>query len=192
MIVKENGEIMENIEKNENKSEIMLEDAARIIRLDGSNARFSMKNGFLTLDVVDKGEEKHYAKVSLHRDFPHELLWEYISVIGEESREVGLIYNIDDFDAETAGILRTEIERKYYSPIIEEIGQVKERYGFSYWKVKTLDGRQISFTMQDTYRNIIHTGEDSAILVDVDGNRFTIKSISSLDRKSYKRIELYL
>ena len=192
MIIKESGEIMENIEKNENKSEILLEDAARIIRLDGSNARFSMKNGFLSLDVVGNGEEKHYAKVTLHRDFPHELLWEYISVIGEESREVGLIYNIEDFDGETAGVLKTEIERKYYSPVISEIGQVKERYGFSYWKVKVEDGRQISFTMQDTYRNIIHTGEDSAILVDVDGNRFTIKSISSLDRKSYKRIELYL
>ena len=192
MIIKESGEIMENIEKNENKSEIVLEDAARIIRLDGSNARFSMKNGFLSLDVVINGEEKHYAKVTLHRDFPHELLWEYISVIGEESREVGLIYNIEDFDGETAGVLKTEIERKYYSPVISEIGQVKERYGFSYWKVKVEDGRQISFTMQDTYRNIIHTGEDSAILVDVDGNRFTIKSISSLDRKSYKRIELYL
>lgn len=192
MIIKESGEIMENIEKNENKSEILLEDAARIIRLDGSNARFSMKNGFLSLDVVINGEEKHYAKVTLHRDFPHELLWEYISVIGEESREVGLIYNIEDFDGETAGVLKTEIERKYYSPVISEIGQVKERYGFSYWKVKVEDGRQISFTMQDTYRNIIHTGEDSAILVDVDGNRFTIKSISSLDRKSYKRIELYL
>ena len=183
---------MENIEKNENKNEILLEDAARIIRLDGSNARFSMKNGFLSLDVVINGEEKHYAKVTLHRDFPHELLWEYISVLGEESREVGLIYNIEDFDGETAGVLKTEIERKYYSLVISEIGQVKERYGFSYWKVKVEDGRQISFTMQDTYRNIIHTGEDSAILVDVDGNRFTIKSISSLDRKSYKRIELYL
>ena len=86
MIVKENGEIMENIEKNENKNEIMLEDAARIIRLDGSNARFSMKNGFLTLDVIDNGEEKHYAKVTLHRDFPHELLQGLLCILLQSCR----------------------------------------------------------------------------------------------------------
>ena len=54
------------------------------------------------------------------------------------------------------------------------------------------DGREVSFTMQDTFKNIIHTGEDSMILVDVDSNRYTVKSISSLSSKSYRKIELYL
>ena len=180
------------MENTENKNEIMLEDAARIVRLDGSNAAFEMKNGFLTLTYTLGEEKKVFERVFLHRAFPHELLWEYISVMAEENREVGLIYNIEDFDSETVGVLRTEIERKYYSPTISEIEQVKERYGFSYWKVKTEDGRRLSYTMQDTFRNIIRTGEDSAILVDVDGNRYTIRSISELDKKSYRKIELYL
>jgi hypothetical protein len=180
------------MENTEIKNEIMLEDAAQIIKLDGSNASFEMKNGFLTMTLKKDGEEKHYDRVFLHRAFPHELLWEYISVTGEETREIGLIYSIKDFDSEAEAILKTEIERKYYSPAIAEINSVKERYGFSYWRVKTEDGRQLSYTMQDTFRNIIHTGEDSAMLVDVDGNRYTIKSISGLDRNSYRRIELYL
>ena len=180
------------MENNEIKNDIMLEDAARIIKLDGDNASFEMKNGFLTLTVSSRGEEKRYDRVFLHRAFPHELLWEYISVLGEESREIGLIYNIEDFNAETTAILKTELERKYYSPAILEINGVKERYGFSYWKVKLEDGRSLNFTMRDTFRNIVHTGEDSAILIDVDGNRYSIKEISALDRKSYRRIELYL
>ena len=180
---------MENVE---NKNEVMIEDAARIIRLDSSNAKFGMKNGFLTLSVSLDGEEKSYDRVSLHRAFPHELLWEYISVTVEDRRELGLIYNIEDFDEETEKLLRTEIERKYYSPVIKEIKSLKERYGFSYWNVKTEDGRFLSYTMQDTFRNIVHTGEDSAMLIDVDGNRYTIKSISELDRNSYRKIELYL
>ena len=180
------------MENTEVKNDILLEDAARIIRLDSANASFEMKNGFLTLTVTDNGEEKRYDRVFLHRAFPHELLWEYISVLGEESREVGLIYNIEDFNAEMASLLKTELERKYYSPTILEINSVKERYGFSYWKVKLEDGRNLSFTMRDTFRNIVHTGEDSAILIDVDGNRYSIKEISALDRKSYRRIELYL
>ena len=170
----------------------MLDRAARIIRLDPNVAQFKNENKFLTLVLNEDGEEKKYDRVFLHRAFPHELLWEYISVLGEESREIGLIYNIEDFNAETAVILKTELERKYYSPAILEINGHKERYGFSYWKVKLEDGRSLNFTMRDTFRNIVHTGEDSAILIDVDGNRYSIKEISALDRKSYRRIELYL
>lgn len=180
------------METTETKNEIMLDKAARIIRLDGNNARFEMTNKFLALITTEDGEEKRYDKVFLHRAFPHELLWEYISVTGEENKEIGLIYNIEDFDAETTRLLKTEIERKYYSPAIREIHTVKERYGFSYWKVTVADGRQLNFTMQDTFRNIIRIDEDRAMLVDVDGNRYTIESIVALDRKSYRKIELYL
>lgn len=180
------------MENKETKNEIMLERSAGIIKLDGTNSRFEMKNKFLSLITVEDGEEKHYDRVFLHRDFPHELLWEYISVTGDEGKEIGLIYNIEDFDEVSADLLKREIERKYYSPVIKEIHSVKERYGFSYWKVVAEDMREMNFTMQDTFRNIIRIGDDRAILVDVDGNRYTIKSILALDRRSYRKIELYL
>ncbi len=183
---------MEQNTNQEQKSEILLEKAARILKLDRSNANFQMKNQFLSLILTEDGEKKSYDRVFLHRAFPHELLWEYISVMGEESKELGLIYSISDFDEETVLLLKREIDRKYYSPAIERIENVKERYGFSYWKVKTKDGRELSFTMQDTFRNIVHTGDDSAVLVDVDGNRYALESISALDRKSYRKIEIYL
>lgn len=170
----------------------MLEKSARIIRLDENNSSFEMKNGFLTVSVKDNGEEKTFDRVFLHRAFPHELLWEYISVSDEDGKEVGLIYKIDDLADNDRALIVTEIERKYYSPVIKSISALKERYGFSYWKVVGEDGKSFNFTMQDTFRNIIHTGEDSAILVDVDGNRYTISSITGLDRKSYRKIELYL
>lgn len=176
----------------EEKNEIMLDRAARIIRLDGSCASFEMKNNFLTLTCDEDGEKKQYDRVFLHRSFPHELLWEYISVTGDENKEIGLIYDLKDFDAETVDLLKTELERKYYSPVIKEIKSLKERYGFSYWKASAADGRELSFTMRDTFKNIVHTGDDSLLLIDVDGNRFTIRSVSELDRKSYRKIELYL
>ena len=174
------------------KNDVMLESAARIIKIEDGNAEFYIKNGFLALKANIDGEEKNFDRVFLHRDFPHELLWEYISVIDGDGKEIGLIYNIEDFNSETVELLKKEIERKYYSPVIAEIQSLKERYGFSYWKVRLDDGREQSFTMQDTFRNIVHTGEDSATIIDVDGNRYQLKSISELDRKSYRKIELYL
>ena len=180
---------MESIEQ---KNDIMLEDAAKIVKLDGKCASFETKNGFLSLTVTNESDKKSYDRVFLHRAFPHELLWEYISVTDEESMEIGIIYNVEDFEGENKSLIVREIERKYYSPVIKTIDSLKERYGFSYWKVTGEDGREFSFTMKDTFKNIIHTGEDSIILVDVDGNRYSIMSVSGLNRKSYRKIELYL
>ena len=75
--------------------------------------------------------------------------------------------------------------------MILSIKSVKERYGFSYWKVTTADG-EVSFTLHDTYRSIVRAGERRIILLDVDGNRFQIPDVEALDRKSYKKIDLYL
>ena len=174
------------------ENEIMLEEAAKIHRLDSTNAEFFTKNGFLALKYKDGEEEKTTDRVFLHRAFPFELLWKYISVISDDGKEKGVIYDINDFPEEVKSLIKTELERKYYSPTIKSIDSLKERYGFSYWKVTLSDERSLNFTMQDTFRNIIRVGEDGAILLDVDGNRFVIKSIAALDRKSYRKIELYL
>ena len=174
------------------ENEIMLEEAAKINRLDASNATFFIKNGFLAMTYKDGEEEKNIDRVFLHRAFPFELLWRYISVMSDDGKEKGVIYDIKDFPEEISALIKTELERKYYSPTVKSINNLKERYGFSYWRVTLSDGRNLNFTMQDTFRNIIRVGDDGAILLDVDGNRFVIKSIAALDRKSYRRIELYL
>lgn len=174
------------------ENEILNEKSAQILRLDSHNARFKKKNGFLVLIYSENGEEQTHNRVYLHRAFPHNLPYNYISVLGEEKKEIGIISAVDDFDSDTAALLKEEIERRYYSPVINEIKSVKERYGFSYWKVSLDDGREISFTMQDTYKNIIHIGNERLVLVDVDSNRFSIPDVSALSPKSYRKIEIYL
>jgi hypothetical protein len=154
--------------------------------LTRENSSFFMRDGFLYI----KQDEKEQ-RVFLCRQFPFDLLWEFISVMDEEKQEIGIVRRLEDFDGDDKVLLKTELERRYYTPVIQSIQQVKERYGFSYWKVKTGDG-DVSFTLQDTYRSIIRAGENRVILLDVDGNRFEIPDVTALDRKSYKKIELYL
>ena len=169
----------------------MEENKIKIINLTAQNASFFQKNGFLGMTFKENGE-KEFSRVFLHRIFPFEKMWEYISVLDDSSSEIGIINNIEDFDSETSQILRDELSRKYYVQKVKTIVSLKERYGFSYWKIITEENRNVNFTMQDTFRNIIRVGEDKAVLLDVDGNRFMIESIVALDRKSYKKIELYL
>ena len=170
-----------------------MDTSTEVKKIDGENASFCMKNGFLSMTKKEEnGEEKVYDRVFLHRAFPFELLWEYISVLDTDQIEAGIIFDLNSFDEDTKTLLKNELERKYYEPRIKSIVSLKERYGFSYWEVVCTDGRTVKFTMQDTFRNIIRVGETKAILLDVDGNRFVIENIMELDRKSHKKIELYM
>lgn len=154
--------------------------------LTPENASFLMKDGFLYIRF--HGREQ---RAFLCRQFPFEMLWEFISVLDEEQCEIGIIRNVDLFVGDAQKLLTDELNRRYYSPVIQKIHSMKERYGFSYWKVQTVEG-EVSFTLHDTYRSIIRAGEKRVILMDVDGNRFEIPNVEALDRKSYKKIELYL
>ncbi len=168
-----------------------MKNNAEILRLTPENALFSEKNGFPSLTLLAEGEEKYFAKVSLRRSFPFEKLEEYISVLDSEDNEIGLIYDINEFKEKLA-ILKTELSRRYYEPRIKTVDSLKERYGFSYWKVTLSDERRVEFTMQDTFKNIIKAGDGKLIMLDVDGNRFVIENVDLLDKRSYKKIELYL
>lgn len=184
--MKENNESPKKDGTSEEKKTRSLAELSVTVWLTPQNASFYIKNGFLYI----KTEEKEQ-RAFLCRQFPFEMLREFISVLDDEDQEIGIIKSLDLFSGETGELLETELKRRYYAPVIQRILSMKERYGFSYWKVITEHG-EVSFTLQDTFRSIVHVGEDRLILLDVNGNRFEIPDTKSLDRKSYKKIELYL
>ena len=172
--------------EREDRPHRTLADISVTVWLTPENASFYTKNNFLYIKYGEKEQ-----RVFLCRQFPFELEWEFISVMDAEKQEIGIVRNVQDFEAETEALLREELARRYYSPVILRIHSSKERYGFSYWKVDTKEGT-VSFTLHDTYRSIIRAGENRIIMMDVNGNRFEIPDVTQLDRKSYKKIELYL
>ena len=154
--------------------------------LTPQNATFYLKNDFLHIKT-----KTYEGRAFLCRQFPFELEWEFISVMDEHQQEVGIIKAVSLFEGESYEMLCTELRRRYYTPVIDKILSVKERYGFSYWRVHTAEGN-VNFTLHDTYRSIIRASGNRVILLDVNGNRFEIPNVEALDRKSYKKIELYL
>ena len=189
---KETVEMKEHIsgahhkEDGEASKQRTLAELSVTVWLTPENALFTERNGFLY--ILYGGEER---RAFLCRQFPFEMLWKFISVLDEDQNEIGIIRNVSLFAGEQEEMLKRELERRYYSPVIRRILSMKERYGFSYWKVETDEG-DMQFTLHDTFKSIIRAGEHRAVLMDVDGNRFDIPDVRELDRKSYKKIELYL
>lgn len=198
-----------------------LDDAIELIRLTPDNCRFFLtENGFLMIDtqieskfikepshegpmssahqnelkpgseeVLDKKTLIGKRRVFLHRAFPFDRPYEYISV-SDDNGEIGIIFNIDEF-IDSRAIIKSELDSKYFAPKIQKIVSIKERFGYSYWKVKC-DRGGYDFTVKDTFKSIIHVSQDRVFIMDVDSNRFEIESLEALDRKSFRKIELYL
>ena len=158
------------------------------VQISKENAKFMMKNGFLFMACPKDAEPR---RVHLHRDFPFDNPWSYISVLSTDSVELAFIQSVDLFEEEDKALIVRELERKYYTPSIKKIISVKDRFGFSYWDVETESGK-VTFTLQDTFKSISRAGDNKLFFSDVDGNRFVIEDIEALDRKSHKKIELYL
>jgi hypothetical protein len=180
-------------------------DLAEITYLTAENSRFyRTKNGFPALEAVlpkfgddleandDKTPVKQdLGRVFFHRCFPFETPDEYISVLNKDGREYAMIRDLNEMPAEAQEIIRNELERKYLCPTVTKIKSLKEKLGYSFWEVETDKGEML-FSMHDTYRNIARVGDGMLIITDVDGNRYRIDDVSKLDRKSFKKIELYL
>lgn len=172
--------------RGENRPERSLEELSVTVWLTPQNAVFSRKNGLLYLTLNEKEE-----RVTLCREFPFDQPWEYISVMDWEHRELGIIRKTELFEGEARELIEEELKRRYYAPEIQKILSVRERYGFSYWKVLTERG-EVKFTLRDTYRSILRVNDTRAIFSDVDGNRFEIPDVSRLDERSRRKLELYL
>ncbi len=160
--------------------------------LNSKNAKFQKNGDIPCLNVkTADGSENYYEKIILVRNFPFQYEKEYITVLDKGAKEIGIIKTLSDFDEDTGKLLSAELERRYYMPKIREILRMKEKMGFTNWTVDTNYGK-ITFSVRDTYKNIVKLGGGRCIITDVDGNRYEIPSLSALDKKSYKRIELII
>lgn len=179
-------------------------DLAEVTYLTKDNTRFYRTvNGFPAMEAVlpkrgddleeaDKTPVKQdFGRVYFHRCFPFETPDEYISVLDKDGKEYGMILKISDLPEEAREIINSELQRKYFCPVIEKILSLKDKLGYSYWTVDT-DHGEMSFSTHDTYRNIARVGNGILIVTDVDGNRYRINDYKALDKKSFKKIELFL
>lgn len=135
--------------------------------------------------------KRDYGRVLLHRAFPFDHPDGLVSVLQEDGFEIGVIRNIADFDDKTAAMLRDVLDKTYFIPEITRIYSTKDRFGFVYFKCAT-DKGDVDFVLRNPFGSIIRLGEHNIYLIDVDGNRYHIPDVSKLDRKSYRKIELYL
>ena len=165
---------------------------AEVRLLPAAGLRFAATaGGFLALTVTAGEETGHYPRINAYRTFPLSAADRYISLRDAEGNEIGILESLTDLAHEQAALLRAELERRYFTPVIEQVRSVKEEFGYSYWLVDT-DAGPRRFTVQSGKNNVTVVAERRLLIVDVDGNRFTVDDYTRLDRGVLRVLETLL
>ena len=154
-----------NLEQMEKETEEML----KMRFLDKKNAEFKATGGgFVSLKVGDE----EYSRIQVVRMFPFTDPDHYISIrtSDENSKEIGIIKDLKDVSKETAELLVTQMNLRYFTPIITKIINIKDEYGYAYFDVMT-DRGQCRFTINMGGSSVVHLSETRILISDVDENR---------------------
>ena len=115
----------------------------------------------------------------------------YISLAADEDTEIGILVNPSELVPESQKILQEELDKRYFTPTIQKVYQVKEQFGIHEWEVETERGR-VTFSVRGLNQNIKQVPPARLFVTDVRGNRYDIPDYRKLDAQSYQQIQRHL
>jgi len=166
-----------------------VEELFNIKVLTPQNTEFAKtQGGFLSL----KFQDKEYPRVAIYRVFPFSEPNRYLSVrdVTPKAEEIGLIDELDIWPEDIRENILEQLEMRYFTPVIRKINDIKEEYGFAYWRVET-DRGDMNFTTT-IWNPIVRITEKRLLISDLDSNRFEILDFYGLTKKEQKMIDLFL
>jgi hypothetical protein len=135
--------------------------------------------------------DRSYLRVKVVRAAPLSDPTRYICFLDAKDEIICTVRDVNDLDAGSRRIVEEELDRRYMIALIERIYSAKSEFGASYWDVETDRGRR-EFVIKDASENVRRLDGRRMLLVDVDGNRFEIRDLDRLDKKSLGFIETVL
>lgn len=156
--------------------------------LNNENSVFSRtEGGFIALK---KGDD-YYERIDCCCAFPHTAPDEFVSVRDKDGKEIGIIKNVSELNETNQALVKEQISRRYFTPVIKKVLSVKEEYGYTYWDTVT-DKGCCRFTVAMGGGSTSRITENRVFISDIDGNKFEIPDITKLSAKELKMIDIFL
>lgn len=157
--------------------------------LDASQLSFTRSQvGTARLEIRN---EVCHLRVIVRRLMPLSNPAQYISLAADEDTEIGILVNPSELESESLKILNEELDKRYFTPIIQKIFRVKEQFGIHEWEVQTKRGRA-TFLVRGLNQNIKQAPPARLFVTDVRGNRYDIPDYRELDAQSFHQIQRHL
>ena len=160
-------------------SRIMVTSDCTLERTDIYLVRLKLADG----TVIDDLEPR--------RLFPMTNLNNYITFIDKNEHEIALLRSIDDLDENSKASLLGCFEDFYLIPKIEEILEVRDKFGALTLKVRTTHGIT-DFRVKNRHSDIKQIRGTNRILIrDANDNRYEIPDLTLLSARSRRLLFSY-
>jgi hypothetical protein len=137
------------------------------------------------------GEDRSYHTVKPVWAAPQTQPERFLALLDGKEKEITTIPNPTDLPESSLKAVREELRRRYLTAQIRSILNAKVEFGATYWHVSTDRGDR-DFVTQSLQENAVWMKSGHLLLIDVDGNRFEIPEIESLDERSRQILESIL
>jgi len=164
------------------------ETSSELRYLEPGSVRFRREG---TRFEVRLGDEPEWRDVTPVRLFPLTEPERWISLIGKDGREIGVLVETKGLVKDDLAGLREELHRRYLVPQIQRILSCRRRRDTVEWKVETNRG-QLTFRTRHFREQVKEPSPSRLTLIDIEGNRFDIPSIEALDPDSRRRLAAQL
>lgn len=136
--------------------------------------------GVLRLTLPDRS----YRQVTITCSQPLSAPEEYLSLASGE-QEIGIVRRLADLSAEQQELVRAELDRRYFQPVIEKVVAVTDNLGAYHWEVVT-DRGPAEFEAQHPRHSVMRVEDGRWLIRAADQNRYEIRNLNSMDRRSQK------
>ena len=167
-------------------------DGTRIRILDPAAAHFSRGQGDLLELKIEGGS--YYPRVRVYRSYPLSHKDEFLSVrdaTRHDLPEIGLISDLRQFPAETQEMITSELEKRYFVPLITEVVSIRETRDRLEWDVVTTKGRR-RFTVRNPFDNIRSLGAERLLITDIYNCRYEMQDHRVLPNKLKDILSKYI
>ncbi len=132
-------------------------------------------------------DTENLGAVQIYRAFPLSDEDRYISFFDSRDTYLGMIKDPTGLDSESMEILREELSWRYFTPQITRLDRVENTAGRTFIEGDT-DRGYMSVSFSGMREHMVEASADRFIITDNHGNRFEIKDLEKLDRRSRKYI----
>ncbi len=122
--------------------------------------------------------------------FPWTAPGTFVSLRGEDDKEVALIPSLDEVDAESRAVLRHALRESAFAFEITRVDQVRKEFEIRHWVVTCAEGQRTFQTKVDHYPQPLPP--DGLLITDVAGDVYVIHDWRALDKHSRKQIAMFV
>lgn len=145
-----------------------------------------------------RGADQHlYIETENGREGPVKVRWafpltnpdKYVVISNLDNEFVALLKNYKRLDPESFQVVQEDLEEDYFLPRITKIERIDDEFHIMVWTVETDRGPR-QFEVRSRKSDIRWLSDNHLVVTDVDGNRYEIVDLASMDPESQEKLEM--